>query len=224
MAKHSFLHWWPSYSVLGFINTLSHLSKMRLVKMGFTSVCDQWVGQREDQLSRDSALMRLWRLQLLSIPSVAKLCRLAVPVSRPKMQFVARLPCLWASVGKDLHLTTHPVRPCRFALLADRRLGVCVSSWATIVLVNPFLKRDWFLLFSMSRTTDLFYREEKKKELFFFVFILNTVTSSTERERFTKQKPACRLGFFTSFLPCSTRKLAVIPFILAPPAACVLNR
>lgn len=68
------------------------------------------------------------------------------------------------------------------------------SSWVTVVLVNPFLKKDLFLLFSKC----LRLLTCSINRLFFFEFFILTTVNQQHRQRFTKQKPARGLGFFYS--------------------------
>lgn len=68
------------------------------------------------------------------------------------------------------------------------------SSWVTVVLVNPFLKKDLFLLFSKC----LRLLTCSINRLFFFDFFILTTVNQQHRQRFTKQKPARGLGFFYS--------------------------
>lgn len=66
------------------------------------------------------------------------------------------------------------------------------SFWVTVVLVNPFLKKDLFLLFSKC----LRLLTCSINRLFFFDFFILTTVNQQHRQRFTKQKPARGLGFF----------------------------
>lgn len=68
------------------------------------------------------------------------------------------------------------------------------SSRVTVVLVNPFLKKDLFLLFSKC----LRLLTCSINRLFFFDFFILTTVNQQHRQRFTKQKPARGLGFFYS--------------------------
>lgn len=137
----------------------------------------------------------LWKVSLTTISSITRLRAWpqAIPASSLQILFAVQIP-LPAGFAGCVPVYNQQQFLAEVAPGFARGPEGLGSSWVTVVLVNPFLKKDLFLLFSKC----LRLLTCSINRLFFFDFFILTTVNQQHRQRFTKQKPARGLGFFYS--------------------------